>query len=45
MKCIKYNSGYKYQLKETCTVEIEIKPSALIDTEGCLTIMEGYAPH
>jgi hypothetical protein len=33
MKCIAYNSGYKYQLKETYTVAIAIKPSSPIDTE------------
>lgn len=50
MKCIKYNSGYKYQLKETYTVAIEIKPPLLIDTdyikldtEGSLTMKKGYA--
>jgi len=50
MKCIEYNSGYKYQLKKTYTLEIEIKPSSPIDTEyikldtdGNLTMMEGYA--
>ncbi len=50
MKCIAYNGGYKYQLKETYTVAIGIKPSTSIDTEyidldseGKLTIKEGYA--
>lgn len=50
MKCIAYNSGYKYQLKETYAVPIEIKPSSPINTEyirldadGNLTIYEGYA--
>jgi len=50
MKCIAYNSGYKYQLKEAYTVMIEIKPSSPIntrylglDTSGNLTLHEGYA--
>lgn len=50
MKCITYNGGYKYQLKETYTVEIEIKPRTSIDTEytgltseGLLSISKGYA--
>ena len=50
MKCIAYNDGYKYQLKEACNVAIEIKPSIGIDTEyikldkeGNLTINKGYA--
>lgn len=50
MKCIAYNGGYKYQLKETYTVAIDIKPPALIETEyirldvdGNLTIRGGYA--
>ncbi len=50
MKGIAYNGGYKYQLKETYSVSIDIKPEAAIDTEyivldteGKLTISEGYA--
>jgi len=50
MKCIAYNGGYKYQLKEKYSVTISIKPAAPIDTEyidldaeGTLTIAEGYA--
>ena len=50
MKCIAYNGGYKYQLKETYTLVIDIKPARLIDTEyiklntdGVITISEGYA--
>jgi hypothetical protein len=50
MKCIAYNGGYKYQLKETYTIAIAIKPTTPIDTEyikldheGSLTISEGYA--
>ena len=50
MKCIAYNSGYKYQLKETYTVAIDVKPSLPINTEyidldvaGNLAIREGYA--
>src|SRR5260370_31122772 len=50
MKCITYNGGYKYQLKETYTIAIDIKPRTSIDTEyidldtqGNITIREGYA--
>lgn len=50
MKCIAYNDGYKYQLKRTYAVAIEIRPAIDIntvyiklDTGGNLTIMEGYA--
>jgi len=50
MKCIEYNDGYKYQLKETCSLSIEIRPDKnistpfiLLDTQGNLTIMKGYA--
>lgn len=50
MRCIKYKAGYKYQLKETYTIQIPIKPSQDIGTQyislntnGELTIREGYA--
>lgn len=50
MKCIAYNGGYKYQLKQEYTVTIGIRPQTAIDTEyidldtdGRLTIAEGYA--
>ena len=50
MKCIAYNDGYKYQLKETYTLVIDIKPTASIDTEyikldtaGNLSLSKGYA--
>src|SRR4030065_469728 len=50
MKCIAYNSGYKYQLKESYTLATEIKPINPIDTDyikldlsGDLTIKKGYA--
>lgn len=50
MKCIAYNGGYKYQLKKSYTVTIDIKPIESIyteyiqlDTDGALTIREGYA--
>lgn len=50
MKCIAYNGGYKYQLKETYTITIDLKPYKLIktdyinlDTDGNLTIAKGYA--
>jgi hypothetical protein len=45
-----YNGGYKYQLKETYTVSIDIKPLVSIDTEyigldtnGNMTMSRGYA--
>lgn len=50
MKCIAYNGGYKYQLKETYCIPIDIKPATAIntdyinlDTKVNLTISEGYA--
>ena len=50
MKCIAYNDGYKYQIKEPCTIAIDIKPAAtiktdyiILDTDGNLTIAQGYA--
>lgn len=50
MKCIEYNDGYKYQLKATYTLPIEIRPDAsivtpyiLLDTYGNLTLVKGYA--
>jgi hypothetical protein len=50
MKCISYKGGYKYQLKETYTVQIELKPAVNIsteyiklDTEGNITMTNGYA--
>lgn len=50
MKCTAYNGGYKYQLKETYTLAIDIKPSTPINTKyialdsnGNLAINEGYA--
>lgn len=50
MKCIAYNDGYKYQLKEAYSVVIDIKPPSIIDTEyidldteGTLVIAKGYA--
>lgn len=50
MTCIAYNDGYKYQLKETCTVTIDIRPASPIQTDyidldsaGLLTIRKGYA--
>lgn len=50
MKCITYNDGYKYQLKDACTVTIDIKPGKSIETEyinldtaGRLDIAKGYA--
>jgi hypothetical protein len=50
VRCIAYNGGYKYQLKKTHTVAIEIQPSEAIHTEyvdldcdGSLTMQKGYA--
>ena len=50
MKCITYRGGYKYQIKETYTVPIELKPPENIntdyiklDTEGNITLTKGYA--
>ena len=50
MSCIAYNDGYKYQLKETYVLTIEIKPDRSIftdyidlDLQGSLTIRKGYA--
>lgn len=49
-KCIAYNQGYKYQLKETYVVTIPLRPEQPIktdyielDTDGNLTIVKGYA--
>ena len=50
MKCIAYNGGYKYQLKQEYSVAIDIKPPSVkeidyvkLDTEGNLTLSKGYA--
>ena len=50
MKCIAYNGGYKYQLKQQYTLQIDIKPPNPVTTEyikltaqGQLTVEEGYA--
>ena len=50
MDCIKYSEGYRYQLRETYTVKIEIRPEQpvsshwiALDCAGNLTIAEGYA--
>jgi hypothetical protein len=50
MKPITYHGGYKYQLKETYTIIIGIKPAAPIETDyirldtgGNLIIKKGYA--
>ena len=50
MKCIAYRGGYKYQIKESYAVVIDICPAAPIVTEfisldpaGMLTIRAGYA--
>jgi hypothetical protein len=50
MKCITYNEGYKYQLKETYKIKIDIKPKTFVDldyvtldVDGMLTIKKGYA--
>lgn len=52
VKCIAYNSGYKYQLKKTYRIKVSIVPKSLIktkagyitlDKKGKLVIKEGYA--
>jgi hypothetical protein len=50
VNCITYNTGYKYQLKETYEVVIDIRPAAAIETEfinlsveGRLEIKKAYA--
>ena len=50
MKCIAYRNGYKYQLKETCEITIDLRPPEPICTEyvslasdGVLTLNKGYA--
>lgn len=50
MHCIVYKSGYKYQLKRDFTLEIPIRPVALIgndfvklDDRGVLVIKSAYA--
>ena len=50
VSCIVYNAGYKYQLKQSYEVLIDIRPPAAIQTEyidlsvdGRLAIKKGYA--
>jgi hypothetical protein len=50
MECITYKAGYKYQLKESYVVKIDIRPAQHIDTDyltltidGTLTVKKGYA--
>ncbi len=50
MECIAYGAGYKYQLKQSYSIQIEIKPKAAVGTEylsltldGLLTVKKGYA--
>jgi hypothetical protein len=50
VNCIRYGCGYKYQLRETYSVQTAIRPAQAIHTEyidlsldGLLTIREGYA--
>jgi hypothetical protein len=50
MNCITYKSGYKYQIKESYSVTIPIKPAENIASEfislttaGKLSIKSGYA--
>ncbi len=45
MKCIAYNGGYKYQLKETYTIAIDLKPRTSIETEYIDLDTEGNLPH
>lgn len=50
MPCIAYNDGYKYQLKQDYSQQIEIKPDQDVGNDfikltstGILTIKKGYA--
>ena len=50
MECISYKKGYKYQLTESYSIKITIKPNAEIDfdyislsKEGVMSIKKGYA--
>jgi hypothetical protein len=50
MDCIVYRGGYKYQLKATYQVQVEIRPESdiasefiALDCDGRLTIRSGYA--
>jgi hypothetical protein len=50
MACVAYKKGYKYQIVETFTEQIDIRPEQDIDTvyvdlsaAGVLTLKEGYA--
>jgi hypothetical protein len=50
VKCVVYNSGYKYQLKQNYELQIGIRPAAVIQTQfinlsvgGLLQIKKGYA--
>ena len=50
MKCISYRGGYKYQIKEIYSVQIDLKPPINIETEyirldtkGNLVLTNGYA--
>lgn len=50
MECITYKGGYKYQLKEDYSVQVDIKPQMDVktpyielDLNGLLTVMKGYA--
>lgn len=50
MDCISYRGGYKYQLHETCTIKLDIRPDKAVDIDyltltldGLLTIHKGYA--
>lgn len=50
VKCIQYNSGYKYQLKKEYIIPLAIRPENDITTEyveltkdGILSIKKGYA--
>ncbi len=50
MDCIRYNGGYKYQLKQGYSLAIDILPASPISTafvelgsDGRLTLRKGYA--
>jgi hypothetical protein len=45
MECIAYKAGYKYQLKASYAVQIDIRPAASIDMEYLARIIREVASH
>ena len=50
MECIAYRGGYKYQLNQSYSIQTEIKPEEVFETDylslsldGLLTVKKGYA--